>query len=258
MTISPVALAAKKVIDAAWLHGDACDLSSQAAFALESTQMLQTPETAAELARLRAWHTAVPTELTPEHRTTLAAHLGDSKPATAALVASLAKAVRDVREHDHPKWEDLYCLNLTSFMGERMGPVLRRLVAAEARVAELEAELRIGSPWTCEVCSKENTRDVCVICETDRPEPRERTADEDPIACALTDQAEAAHPSYDELTDRQKTVAAPGTCGRALSTGMPCPDHPRPPREDVTPQVRKLRSLLAGQRDAAVAEAGDS
>ena len=53
MTISPLALAAKRVIDAAWLHGDAYDLSSQAAFALESTQMLQSPETAAEVAELR-------------------------------------------------------------------------------------------------------------------------------------------------------------------------------------------------------------
>jgi hypothetical protein len=53
MSASPLALAAKKVIDAAWLHGDAYDLSSQAAFALESAQLLQSPETAAELERLR-------------------------------------------------------------------------------------------------------------------------------------------------------------------------------------------------------------
>jgi hypothetical protein len=52
MTISPLAAKAKKVIDAAWLHGDAYDLSSQAAFALESTCMLQSPETAAECERL--------------------------------------------------------------------------------------------------------------------------------------------------------------------------------------------------------------
>jgi hypothetical protein len=52
--ISPLALGAKKVIDAAWLHGDAYDLSSQAVFALESAQLLQSPETAAELEKLRA------------------------------------------------------------------------------------------------------------------------------------------------------------------------------------------------------------
>jgi len=153
--------------------------------------MLQTPETAAELEHLRAWHTAAPTELTPEQRTTLAAHLGDSKPATAALVASLAKAVRNVREHDHPTWEDLYCLNLTSYMGERMGPVLRRLVAAEARVAELEAQLAA----------------------------KDRPVDEDPIAFALAEKA--------------ADVVA---------------------EANVTRSVRKLRSLLAGQRSAAAVE----
>jgi hypothetical protein len=71
--------------------------------------------------------------LTPELRATIAAQLGGARPASAGLVASLATAVRDVREHEHPKWEDLYCLNLTSYMGERMGPVLRRLLDAEAR-----------------------------------------------------------------------------------------------------------------------------
>jgi hypothetical protein len=90
--------------------------------------------------------------LTPELRATIAAQLGGPRPASAGLVASLATAVRDVREHEHPKWEDLYCLNLTSYMGERMGPVLRRLLDAEARVAELEtaaygdAKVRLLTP----------------------------------------------------------------------------------------------------------------
>jgi len=52
MSISPLALSAKKVIDAAWLNGSAYDLSSQAAFALESAQLLQSPETAARVAEL--------------------------------------------------------------------------------------------------------------------------------------------------------------------------------------------------------------
>lgn len=50
MTISPLALQAKRVIDNAWLHGAPYDLASQAAFALESAQLLQSPETAAESA----------------------------------------------------------------------------------------------------------------------------------------------------------------------------------------------------------------
>lgn len=196
MTISPLALKAKKVIEAAWLHGTSYDLASQAAFALESAQLLQSPETAAELARLRERYVAAPAELTPEQRTTLAGHLRDAKPATAALVASLARAVHDVREHEHPKWEDLYCLNLTSFMGERMGPVLRRLLDVEARVAELEQQLAA----------------------------KDRPVDEDPITYALTDKAAEVPPA---------------------------------PQADVSRQVEKLRTLLAGQR-AAVEDPHDS
>ncbi|MCG0066258.1 hypothetical protein L0F81_23700 [Streptomyces tricolor] len=79
------------------------------------------------------------TPMTPEQHAQLAKLIGDAKPATTRLLEQLAESIRDRREHEHPTWEDLYCLNLVSFMGERMGPVLRRLVDAEARVAELEA-----------------------------------------------------------------------------------------------------------------------
>lgn len=48
MSISPLALAAKRVIDAAFVNGPAYDLASVAAFALESACLLQDPETAAE------------------------------------------------------------------------------------------------------------------------------------------------------------------------------------------------------------------
>ncbi|MGI5196535.1 hypothetical protein ACQEVY_23285 [Streptomyces sp. CA-288835] len=48
MSISSLALMAKKVIEAAWLNGDAYDLATQAAEALESAQLLQSPETAAK------------------------------------------------------------------------------------------------------------------------------------------------------------------------------------------------------------------
>lgn len=53
MSISPLAMKAKQVIDAAWEHGPSYDLASQAAFALESAQLLQSPETAAEMEQLR-------------------------------------------------------------------------------------------------------------------------------------------------------------------------------------------------------------
>lgn len=78
--------------------------------------------------------------MTLEQREQIAALIGDAKPATTGLVQQTAKSVHDRAVHEHPTWEDLYCLNLVSWMGERMGPVLRRLLDAEARVAELEAE----------------------------------------------------------------------------------------------------------------------
>lgn len=63
----------------------------------------------------------------------------------------------------------------------RRHPVAQKLLAEverlRAQVAELEAELRIGAPWKCPTCSKENRRNVCVVCETDRPDPAEDSAD---------------------------------------------------------------------------------
>lgn len=77
------------------------------------------------------------------------------------------------------------------------------------RVAELEAELRIGKPWKCYACGKQNTRDVCVICETYRPDEE------------------------------------PGPVPEALiaSSGVVIETTARP--EDVAPQVTALRGLLA-------------
>lgn len=92
--------------------------------------------------------------LTPEQREAIAQQLGDAKPARAELIVSFGKSVADLREHEHPKWEDLFCLNLASYMGERMAPVLRRLIDAEserdalrARVTQLETA---SAPRICE------------------------------------------------------------------------------------------------------------
>lgn len=45
--MSKLAMLAKKTIEAAWLNGPSYDLATQAAEALESAQLLQSPETAA-------------------------------------------------------------------------------------------------------------------------------------------------------------------------------------------------------------------
>ncbi|MFI7394060.1 hypothetical protein [Streptomyces tendae] len=51
--ISPLAMTAKKVIEAAWLNGPTYDMAVQAAEALESAQLLQSPDLAAEHEQLR-------------------------------------------------------------------------------------------------------------------------------------------------------------------------------------------------------------
>ncbi|MFF5980892.1 hypothetical protein ACFY78_18805 [Streptomyces olindensis] len=79
-----------------------------------------------------------PDFLSPVQRAEIAELIGEAKPATTSLVQHMAKAVHDRATHEHPTWEDLYCLNLVSWLGERMAPVLRRLLEAEARIAELE------------------------------------------------------------------------------------------------------------------------
>ncbi|MFJ7049001.1 hypothetical protein ACIQVC_37185 [Streptomyces sp. NPDC101112] len=73
------------------------------------------------------------TILTSEQRAKIAALIGDAQPATSELLVSFGESVRDRRDHEHPQWEDFYCLNLSSYMGERMAPVLRRLIDAEAQ-----------------------------------------------------------------------------------------------------------------------------
>lgn len=74
-------------------------------------------------------------------RAAVLAHLGDATPAMDSLVTDLAEAVADLRNHAHPKGkgEDLFCGNLTAWMGERMAPVLRRLLDAEAEAERLRA-----------------------------------------------------------------------------------------------------------------------
>lgn len=69
--------------------------------------------------------------------------IGDTVSASDALIKRLADTVRDCRDHDHNNGgaEDLYCGNLFGWAGERMAPVLHRLLGAEAEVERLRAEL---------------------------------------------------------------------------------------------------------------------
>lgn len=64
-----------------------------------------------------------------------------SRPASDRAIEDLAETFLKYRAHQHPQpggGEDIYCQNLTSYMGERMGMAL-------ARLRELQAELSDGN-----------------------------------------------------------------------------------------------------------------
>jgi hypothetical protein len=82
-----------------------------------------------------------PVRLTAVQRAKIAEQIGDAKPATSGLLVAFGESVRNRREHDHPAWEDLFCMNLSSYMGERMAPVLRRLLDLEDEVDRLRERL---------------------------------------------------------------------------------------------------------------------
>jgi hypothetical protein len=151
-----------------------------------------------------------PAGLSPELRATIAEQLGEAKPARDGVLVSLAQSVKDRAEHDHSTaadW-DWYCLNLSGYMGDRMGPVLRRLLDAEserdalrARVAELEAaaegQRQQGYEAAIEVMRQEKLPMSVGLLEAqleldalDALAARDtHSVDEDPIAYSLTDAA---------------------------------------------------------------------
>lgn len=63
-------------------------------------------------------------------------------------------------------------ITFVSHAREALPRYVGEVARLKAYAAGLEAELRIGTPWRCHVCGKANRRDVCVICETDRPESK--------------------------------------------------------------------------------------
>lgn len=104
------------------------------AASLESARLLQSPETADEQAELLRQRNA----------------FQDQRNAVFATNTELLSRVERA--------------DLERLQAENENRTLTR------RVAELEAELRIGAPWKCSVCGKDNKRDVCAICETNHPD----------------------------------------------------------------------------------------
>ena len=83
-----------------------------------------------------------PQPVSSEQCAQIAELIGAAKPATDGLLLEMAQQIRDRREHDHSAagdW-DWYCLNASGWLGDKAPTVLRRLLDAEARVFELEAE----------------------------------------------------------------------------------------------------------------------
>ncbi|MCI3271437.1 hypothetical protein [Streptomyces cylindrosporus] len=250
MTISPLALKAKKVIEAAWLHGPSYDLASQAAFALESAQLLQSPETAAEHAQLLARLTdadRAPSgpKSTPETRLEQYADRPQRgfNCGTEQALYEIAIGLRSVLYDTRLRRDDARAGREDAEQeAERLRASLREacdqiaalesdLGGATARVAELEQQLSV----------------------------RDRPVDEDPIAFALTNRAvvPAGFCRNESPYGRRCDLTAGHDGDHAMADGAgghfgwPASD------EDATPQVRKLRELLAGQR-AAVEDQHDS
>lgn len=79
-----------------------------------------------------------PSPLNHDQRSTLTALLGDTPAAHDGLLLQLAQYVHACMVPGHPA---LHRLSLTVLIGEEMGPVLRRLLDAEAEVERLTAEV---------------------------------------------------------------------------------------------------------------------
>jgi hypothetical protein len=129
-----------------------------------------------------------------------------------------------------------------------------------ARVAELEAE-RHSTNESLSEAAEQLRADRDRIAELEaRLAEFERPVDEDPIAFSLTNRAvvPAGFCRNESPYGRRCDLSAGHDGDHAMADGAgghfgwPASD------EDVTPQVRKLRDLLAGQRDAVAAEAGDA
>lgn len=158
------------------------------AFDLESAQLLQPPETAAELARLRKY-----AENRQSREEELLATLGQYDLASSPEAWDLGMTVIAHLEGPH-----------RPAAPEELVPGLRRLIEQlSARASELMTKLA----------------------EYERP------VDQGPIAFGMTVEA---------------------SCGRALATGEPCPDHPTPQYAEVlTPKVQQVHDRIAAESEQA-------
>jgi hypothetical protein len=162
--------------------------------------------------------------LTADQRASLAALLGDdAKPATNKLLMDFGDVIRQRREHDHPKWEDLFCLNLVSYMGERMVPVLRRLLDLEAENAQLRGDdsTPLAVRWDRLVMHPTGDDEHTIVaCLTDAGTPVALFLDEE-LREALGLQLVDPHPDDEEATEAPDFFE-PGRMYAQQSVNEPC------------------------------------
>ncbi|MEV0556318.1 hypothetical protein AB0I27_23050 [Streptomyces sp. NPDC050597] len=157
-----------------------------------------------------------PERLTPEQRASLAELIGAAKPATAKLLNAFGEAVRDCREHEHPKGEDFHCLNLAAWMGERAALVLRRLLDAEASVERLERQAEFwetaarknGELYAAAENQRDEARESLSFLERNTlPELRRTIQHHEDGKKRWRDRAEKAEPERDALQERLHQIA---------------------------------------------------
>lgn len=189
--------------------------------------------------------------------TTTALDLDAIRAQTDPLIANLTETVEQVKEHDHPaKGGDLYCLNLTSYMGDRMATVLRLLAAERAEVDRLRAEL-----------DRERRAHVC----TERCEPnahvafqgRRRVTELERLVAELTTEVDRYRPIVEAA--RYSYGAGPcmdGECDHAsedddnATEATPCPlvetgyatADDAIERDELRAEVKRLRAENDQQR----------
>lgn len=102
------------------------------------------------------------------------------------LLAQMSKAVQDMREHDHNR-DDIFCLNLTGYLGERAGTLLVYIDGLTAAIAERD---RTIARLTAEVAEARRKPAPCSECKiTDEECMRRVNADGRPCCgrCHITD-----------------------------------------------------------------------
>jgi hypothetical protein len=228
--------------------------------ALESAQLLQSPETAAELARLRAALANEHDELALALGRSNGTEWGDLIEYAAGAASAEVKLRARVAELEHgpalPWAHEMSDDDLHGFLGDLVSAAMGRwqsqpevpdrevLAAVEKACAEWRTP---GEGYRSDEAERARTLHEHIIArdaEIERLRARlaeyERPADEDPIRYALTEQA--AFVGCDSCGTPDLCAPA-GSCARLK--------QPRDAAEDVTPQVAKLRALLAGQREQA-------